>query len=631
MTDPSPRPTSLPQQFCWPALLPSYLFLALFAAAATQVTQLNALGLGLCSALLALPMAAALWHQASIHRLIRLQQFQPGRSLHRWGSRRSLGIFLRALLALALSAASLLQSVFFGPLEWLLLGFAPVLFQLLRAAFSARFAAQFTARVYALRWSFWATQGLLTALLVVIWVLARYQLAEPPTQAYADRIHTLQSGWAQTPSGSVKWALDAGAWGQASIEALDQHFNPSLNPPTKTNNNAAANTASDASSHSAPHISTWRLLLVLLMAPISVFSHLALSLSGLSLPRTEIRRTFGESLTADESPPPVTTARVATWAAVGTIALLLLFQLLGPLDQRLRSQDSPFALTPQPACDLISGVAYRVGSSQLLNTLLTDSLTRLQTYQGAACRKLTALEVLAERDVDHYLDWYFSLGAEWARLAALLTGDIENLLQAQFKQSVLAKPEALALLNGVQADYALQWAQLTDTRSRALALLAENRLLLAPMDCKRANPAATTLPWATPLDGYQLRLASGAGAGLVAGAISASFAAKLSVKAISKASMKSAAKVLAKAVAKKAAGKTAAAAAGAAIGTVMAPGIGTLAGAAIGIGMGLTIGVGIDLALLAAEEQLTRADMKKDLLSAVHESLQPYRDSLACP
>ena len=195
MTDPSSTPKTLQRHIGWRDLLASYVFLGLFAAAATQVTQLNALGLGLCSALLALPMAAALWHQASIHRLIRLQQFQPGRSLHRWGSRRSLGIFLRALLALGLSAASLLQSVFFGPLEWLLLGFAPVLFQLLRAAFSARFAAQFTARVYALRWSFWATQGLLTALLVVIWVLARYQLAEPPTQAYADRIHTLQSGW----------------------------------------------------------------------------------------------------------------------------------------------------------------------------------------------------------------------------------------------------------------------------------------------------------------------------------------------------------------------------------------------------------------------------------------------------
>lgn len=53
-------------------------------------------------------------------------------------------------------------------------------------------------------------------------------------------------------------------------------------------------------------------------------------------------------------------------------------------------------------------------------------------------------------------------------------------------------------------------------------------------------------------------------------------------------------------------------------------------GAAIGAGVGLVAGVGIDMVALAAEEKLTREDRWKDLLSAVTEALQSYRETLDC-
>lgn len=69
---------------------------------------------------------------------------------------------------------------------------------------------------------------------------------------------------------------------------------------------------------------------------------------------------------------------------------------------------------------------------------------------------------------------------------------------------------------------------------------------------------------------------------------------------------------------------------GTTVGTVVASGPGTVLGAAICAGVGRVVGVGIDVVALAAEEKLTREDMKRDLLSAVSESLQPCRGTFEC-
>ena len=100
---------------------------------------------------------------------------------------------------------------------------------------------------------------------------------------------------------------------------------------------------------------------------------------------------------------------------------------------------------------------------------------------------------------------------------------------------------------------------------------------------------------------------------------------------MSKASMKLAGKVLMKAAAVKGISKVGAAAAGAAIGTGVVPGVGTVVGALVGTGVGVVIGGTIDITMLAIEEKLTRPDMKRDLLGAFSESLQPFKDTFACP
>lgn len=232
---------------------------------------------------------------------------------------------------------------------------------------------------------------------------------------------------------------------------------------------------------------------------------------------------------------------------------------------------------------------------------------------------------MAARGVDAYLDWYFSLGAEWSRFITLLTGDVDLLLQAKFSQMVMSSPEIAEHLSVVQRSYEAQWEHLVGARSRALDLLSRNRLILDESQCKvieEFSMTQVTAQW----DTSQARLVSGSGAGLVAGVL----AAKVTTKAMSKTAMKTAGVALTKAAAKKGVGKALATATGAVIGTLAAPGLGTAAGAVIGAGAGVAVGVGIDLVALMAEEGLTRDDMRKQLLNAVSESLQPYRDSLTC-
>lgn len=118
-------------------LLPGYAFLGLIWAASAQVPRLNTLGLGAWTLVLALPTMLALWHQATVRRLVLLHQFHPGQGLYLWGSRRALAILWRATLAIVLSAAMLLQSRFFGRLEWSLLGLAPLLHLVLRQVLAA--------------------------------------------------------------------------------------------------------------------------------------------------------------------------------------------------------------------------------------------------------------------------------------------------------------------------------------------------------------------------------------------------------------------------------------------------------------------------------------------------------------
>lgn len=579
-------------------VLAGWAYLLVFAAAAHAMILLSMLGLSLAVLLLALPVVIASWHQDASERLLALHPYRSGSLLHRWRARRFFPMVLRALVGLLLTVAALLQTPFFGAADWGLLALGAPGYALLQAALHRAGAAQFSSDAYAGRWVRRSAQAALVVALALMWAALRLADHASVPLPLAERVSQWQGGWSSAPAHALRWALDTLSWSQAGLE-----------------------TAFSA----LPAGQRWQALAALVLAPLSLFAHSVLAVAGSALPLREWRRAMAVPLSDAALPARFSAAQVAIWSAIAVLATWLWLDLAGRTEYLARSNPSAFAVTALPACERIGGQVYRVGAGALLAQLGARTAQELGASQTFACARISEVRAMTEPGVDAYLDWYFSLGAEWARLAAMLAGDADLLMRVKFEQLALQSPAVQQSLQAIQQTYATQWNAALKARADALTLLESQRLVLSESQCRvvQDQPANPTL---LTLQSHSVRLAAGSGAALMAG----TFAGTVAAKAMGKASIQVASKLLLKAAAKKGLGKASSAAAGAALGTFIAPGLGTAVGAGVGVIVGLAVGAGIDLALLAAEEKLTRADMRRDLLNAVDESLAPYRQSFSC-
>jgi hypothetical protein len=577
-----------------------YGYLLTLGAGSWQTQSLNSLWFGTLVLVLAVPMMLALWHQSTVHRLIRLGQFRENTFLYKWGSRRALSILLRAGGAVLLAALTLLQTAYFGWFEWLLVGLSPLVFYVIHRWAQSKSETQFSKEVYATRWVFWFTQLSFLAILTTTFMCSAYVAADTTQVPYLDRVYQLQIQWDGAQSSVVKWVLDAGAYGQAAQESIAS-FNGQ---------------------------SYWKVLAAFFFAPLTVFASVALALSGLSLSRHELRRTIGDGVHSSDKPPSIAPVNAAVWAAVAAVLIGSYFQLLAYANQIAKHEDSPLAIRPMEPCEKIDGITYRINTVKAVESVIALATPKLTAVGLDACQQLTQLDTSIAAGVDDYLNWYFSLGADYARLAMILSGDVDLLLQSKINELVMGKLQQGDAFNRLQTAYENQWVQVHESSGAVQRLLIENRLNIIDRGCKVVSET-TARQISMPLDQAKARLSTSAAAGLIGGV----FASKLTAKVMTKSSVKISSKVLLKAVAKKAAGKAggalAGAGVGAGIGAFLGP-IGAAVGAGLGAAVGVAVGVGIDIAALAIEEGLTRDSMRKDLIDSVTETLRPMRDTFAC-
>ncbi|MFZ4649533.1 MAG: hypothetical protein ACOYLV_02390, partial [Rubrivivax sp.] len=347
---------------------------------------------------------------------------------------------------------------------------------------------------------------------------------------------------------------------------------------------------------------------------------------GLALPRSEVSRVFSQGPSADDEPPRVTSVTAGTYATVVVLAALLLVQLTAQAEHQAKALGSPAAVIALPKCEAIDGKVFKVGTIDAVQAVMVLSGSQTSAEKGKICSGLNEALRLAEGPVDRYLDWYFSLTAEWMRIWKMLNGDLEQMLAEQLKRSLESeKSLAEALARVGQATHS-KVITLEGVQPRVQAILKDNVLVLDERSCTvvRRDSVFSAME-ERQAQALRLRTAGSAGAGLASGTL----AAKVAAKAMTKSSMKAATKVLAKFAAKKAAAVSISAGVGAGVGSVV-PGLGTLFGGALGTIFGLTIGVGVDWATLAAEEQLTRESMRAELLEEVANALLPVREAAGC-
>ncbi len=383
-------------------------------------------------------------------------------------------------------------------------------------------------------------------------------------------------------------------------------------------------------------------LAILGIGGLVVFYNACTMLSCFLIPGVEYRRMFGPLSDADK-PQPLSLSRIAAIAFITTfLALCIYVQLFAYIEAWVR-QTPNMAKARQSAeyqaiqkLEQIDDAFYKEGTLAQLEVARVDALHKVEVslahLEGQVDRAFDQIE----HNVDGYLDWYYSLVGEYARIAHLLIGQIEDYMIKKLEESLQkgdAFKEVQAALNNALAEH--ENAQKVYQQA-ARKIMEQNRVDPAgsPVEVVQRMSLKDVLnpPVHQDIIGLKTRLIAGGGGGAIAGVVTAVVVKKIVAKIVSKNIIKIAAKALAKVVAGKtagAAGGTAAgAAAGAAIGSLF-PGAGTVVGAVIGgiIG-GIAVGVTVDKMLLLLEEYMNREEFKRELLSAIREARMEFKAKL---
>ncbi|WP_407715841.1 hypothetical protein ACJJWD_09905 [Comamonas testosteroni] len=591
-----PRPQTLLR-----AVLLGWLWLAALAGFSHLLTRLPPWGWLLAVLLLVLLPAWGHWLLLMMRKKLLRLQFAPQGHIGRWLGGGWWPACKALALALLLCTSSLWQAWFLAPWEWALLALAPLLHVLLACGMQLGLKREFSSTAFAWAFTQRAASWLLLVLLGGGWLYGM-AIQQDMGRALAtgmepDALNLALAQIHAAPSGLVRWGLDALLAVQLASGAMAD----------------------------LPQLPLLRLLLLALFGPVGVLLCLGRAMQGASASSALLLQ--ARPLAAVRNAVPSSAAPLLAAPLLALVAVLvlgILVQSTAVLDGLARAQESPLALKRLPECERIGQQLYSLGTLDATRQQVLQLLGRAQAGQ-ALCQSIPEMGRQLDAAVERYLDWYFSLGAEWGRILSLLTGDVSQFLQNKLSETLGATPGLEGWVQTLQKQALSSGAALAEGQQRIEETLERHHLALSPEQCLvRAEVAS--LPALELLGDARQRLTASALVGTGGGA----FAAAVAGKAMAKASMKAAGKVLAKAAAKQGLGKAGAAVAGAAVGSVV-PGVGTAVGAVAGAVAGVVLGVGIDWAALYAEELLTRDAMRADLRAALGEQLQGLSRAMGCP
>ncbi len=382
-------------------------------------------------------------------------------------------------------------------------------------------------------------------------------------------------------------------------------------------------------------------LLFVFIGSLMLFYHVALAFSSFMLPIREYRRILGPVRDTDQ-PTRIPPQSLAIASALVTFFALFIYipatvYLEGWMNaspnviQHLRKSQNIAIDT----VEMVENEYYKPGTIAQTQQAYLDIAGEIDT---TISELINASDIGFQRmaaNVDDYLDWYYSLPGEYARISALATGALEKQmiekLESYLMQENVFGPVQQSIDNALQQNQELR-AKYLDSID---LILAENRVQPTTAQVKIAQhsplEALKEPPSHSVIVDLEKRLLISGGAG-AAGAVTGAIAGKITAKVVGKGAIKLGAQALLKVTAGKAvsalSGAAAGAASGAAIGSVI-PGAGSAIGAAVGgvIG-GVTIGVTVEKLLLMLEESFSREIFKRQILEAIEEARSEFIDAL---
>lgn len=365
-----------------------------------------------------------------------------------------------------------------------------------------------------------------------------------------------------------------------------------------------------------------------------VFWNACRMISCFLIPPWEYRRVFAPLSTADV-PPKLSAPTVGMVSAIFVLfTFFIYFQIFAYVEQGAKQivgdPSSPWTrpelLTPQ--LERIDDQLYQPGTIEKLHAAKVDALRELRISIRRLDREAEQAFDQVAANIDRYLDWYYSLPAEYARIGKMMVGELETYMLEKLEEKLKAgapfREFRVALDDALAASEAARKAYRETAREILDANRVDSPVAHFRIDHEQSMDDLLAFQLHKDFITFKTRmLASGTGGAAVSGLAGGFVAKKIVAKVAGKNAIKLATKAVAKVVASKTAGTAggagAGAATGAAVGSVI-PGVGTAVGAAIGgIAGGILVGVSIDALLLELEEAVSREDFREELMAEVRE------------
>lgn len=348
----------------------------------------------------------------------------------------------------------------------------------------------------------------------------------------------------------------------------------------------------------------------------SAFFGLASVLSVCYLSTAEVKSVFAPLPT--EQPPRTVDALVKRYVAVAVALPLCLVAAFIAVDWQVSKASASGELTAAEsfvsdqidlAVYLIDGKCYEQKAvDDLVGSLQEQSATLSADAHDILVPLINASYDKRVENVDEYLDWYYSLPADYERLAKMVTGEVDDFVADQLSAKLedgVDDSELLSKLN----EYSEQASQLeaqAQEQLEGLALPEVPDWLVKTETALDGGFLSQPLEPAEQLVSAPARLGISGAAGVATGVL----AKKVVTKAIQKQFFGKAVSRIGSALGTRAAG----AAAGGAVGTLAGP-LGTV----LGVAGGTLAAVGVDYALLNIDEMQNRESYKAEIVDAIEE------------
>lgn len=387
-------------------------------------------------------------------------------------------------------------------------------------------------------------------------------------------------------------------------------------------------------------------LFVTVMGKLVLFFNACLMLSIFLIPGREFRRIINP-LNDEAIPSEISSKRVMVSMIITVVVIILAYiPLIAGLEQVLQANPQ-YAETRRhieesiskqiEAVEIIGKHYVREGTIERIQAAKIEALHKFEISLAKIESESDRAFDRLEGNVDAFLDWYYSLPAEYMRIGKLMVGEIDNYLEDKLFE-FLSKGDAFQKFEAALNEaFKANEAALSEYRAAVKQVIAQGRV--SERDDKEFRVVqsltveeALNPPVFNDKISFGHRMGLSGGGAVIAGTITAIIVKKIIVKLAAKNTIKLAAKAVAKVIATKVGGSATATAIGSFVGGAIGsiwPGPGTVIGALVG---GAVIGgvtsITLDKMFLMLEEAISRDDFKRELMDAIEVARVEFKKQL---